>query len=216
QRCYDQIFHDICLQKVPVVFLIDRAGIVGEDGPTHHGAFDISFLRTLPDIKIFAPYSMENLEDLIINSIEENTPSFIRYPKGKLPEKLSPLRDPKSKIVILACGAMAEPSLKAVDILNKEGIYTSCLPVDKVKPLDEMLLKEINSFDRIVTVEENTLSGGFGSAVLESLNGRKEVLRIGLPDTFIEQGKREFLLEKYGLNSEGIAKRIKNFIKGEQ
>ncbi|MCM8762465.1 MAG: 1-deoxy-D-xylulose-5-phosphate synthase, partial [Candidatus Omnitrophica bacterium] len=99
QRCYDQIFHDICLQKLPVVFLIDRAGIVGEDGPTHHGAFDISFLRTLPNLQIFAPYSMENLEDVITKSIEEKTPSFIRYPKGKLPERQTPLRHPESKLL---------------------------------------------------------------------------------------------------------------------
>ncbi|HOL21870.1 MAG TPA: 1-deoxy-D-xylulose-5-phosphate synthase [bacterium] len=215
QRCYDQIFHDICLQKLPVVFLIDRAGIVGEDGPTHHGIFDISFLRTLPDLKIFTPYSMENLEYTIMKTLEENTPCFIRYPKGKLPEKLEPINSPEKKLAILACGSMADYSIKACDILKKENINVSCLPVDKVKPLDEILLKEINSFERIVTVEENTASGGFGSAVLEYLGGRKEVLRIGLPEAFIEQGKREFLLEKYGMSPAGIAERIKKFLKGQ-
>jgi len=215
QRCYDQLFQDICLQKLPVVFLVDRAGIVGEDGPTHHGLFDISFLRTLPDLKIFTPYSMENLKDIILGSIDEKEPCFIRYPKGKLPEKIEPIRCPESKMVILGCGSMAEYSLKASDILKKEGIPVSFLPVDKVKPLDSFILQEIALFDRMVTVEENTISGGFGSAVLEEINGRKEVLRIGLPDTFIEQGKRELLLEKYGLSPEGIVKRIKVAFKGQ-
>lgn len=215
QRCYDQIFHDICLQKLPVVFLIDRAGIVGEDGPTHQGIFDISFLRTIPGLKIFAPYSMENLENTIIKTMEEDIPCFIRYPKGTLPEKIIPVKYPGSNTVILGCGSMALHSLKATEILKKEGIYTSFLPVDKVKPLDEKMLKEIEHFDIVVTVEENTLSGGFGSSVLEYINGNKKVLRIGLPDTFIEQGPREKLIEKYGLSSEGIAERIKNFLKGE-
>jgi len=214
QRCYDQIFHDICLQKLPVVFLVDRAGIVGEDGPTHHGLFDISFLRTLPELKIFTPYSMENLKYIILNSMDERHPCFIRYPKGKLPERIEPIRRQESKIAILGCGSMAEYSLKASDILEKEGIPVSFLPVDRIKPMDGILLKEIDLFDRIVTVEENTISGGFGSAVLEYLNGRKEVLMIGLPDTFIEQGRRELLLEKYGLSPEGIAKKIKIVLKG--
>ncbi|MCX8082849.1 MAG: 1-deoxy-D-xylulose-5-phosphate synthase [bacterium] len=214
QRCYDQIFHDICLQKLPVVFLIDRAGIVGEDGPTHQGIFDISFLRTLPDLKIFTPYSMANLEYIITNSLNEKYPCFIRYPRGKLPEKLLPVKHDGSNTVILACGSMAEYSIKACDILEKENIYVSCLPVDMVKPPDEALLNEINSFDRIVTVEENTISGGFGSSILEYFNCSKDILRIGLPDTFIEQGKRELLLKKYGLSEEQIAERIKSFIKG--
>ncbi|MDD3725977.1 MAG: 1-deoxy-D-xylulose-5-phosphate synthase [Candidatus Ratteibacteria bacterium] len=214
QRCYDQIFHDICLQKLPVIFLIDRAGIVGEDGPTHHGLFDISFLRTLPELKIFAPYSTENMRDIILQSFEEKLPCFIRYPKGKLPEQLYPVKETDSRLVILGCGSMAEYSLKAAEILKREGVSTSFIPVDKVKPLDETILKELDSFDIITTVEENTISCGFGSAVLEYFNDRKDVLRIGLPDAFIEQGTREFLLKKYGMSPEGIAERTKNFLRG--
>lgn len=214
QRCYDQIFHDICLQQLPVIFLIDRAGIVGEDGPTHQGVFDISFLRTLPGLKIFTPYSMENLENILIHALKETVPSFIRYPKGKLPQRLTPVKIPGSRLVILGCGSMAEYALKAAEILNKEGIPTSCLPVDRVKPLDEILLKELGHFDIVATVEENIITGGFGSAVLEYLEDIKKVLRIGLPENFIEQGERKLLLERYGMNPEGIAERINNFLKG--
>lgn len=215
QRCYDQIFHDICLQGLPVVFLIDRAGIVGEDGPTHHGVFDISFLRSLPNLKIFAPYSLETLEDAILNAGAENAPCFIRYPKGRLPERLEARQIAGSELIILGCGSMAEASLKAVDILKEDGISASCQFVDRVKPMSENLLKEIDSFDRIVTVEENAISGGFGSVVFEHLGGSKKVFRIGVPDTFIEHGKREFLLDKYGMSPEKIAERVKKFLKGQ-
>ncbi len=209
QRGYDQIFHDICLQKLPVLFLIDRAGIVGEDGPTHHGAFDISFLRTLPGLKIFTPYSLENLERLILMAINEKTPCFIRYPKGELPEKLQAMDMPSSKMAVLGCGSMAQYSLKACGILAGEGLSVSCFPVDSIKPLDSNLMEDrISSFDRIITVEENSIVGGFGSSIKEYFHN-KEIFMIGLPDDFVEHGDRDVLLKKYGLTPEGIAEKIK-------
>lgn len=210
QRGYDQIFHDVCLQKLPVVFLVDRAGIVGEDGPTHQGVFDLSFLRTLPGLKIFTPYSIENLEKLIAEAVNAELPCFIRYPKGGLPEKLRGTSPAGSKIAVLACGSMAKPSLEACEILTGEGLPVSFFPVDVVKPVDEKLMEgKINSFDRIITVEENSIVGGFGSSILEYFNNKKEVFRLGLPDTFIEQGDRETLLEMYGLTAGKIAEKIK-------
>jgi 1-deoxy-D-xylulose-5-phosphate synthase len=213
QRGYDQIFQDVCLQKLPVVFLVDRAGIVGEDGPTHHGDFDISFLRALPGLKIFTPCSLVSLEDLILRAIDEKTPCFIRYPKGELPEKLQAVEIPNSKAAVLACGSMARYSLEACQMLINEGLPLSCFPVDVVKPADsELLDKKVNSFDRIITVEENSVVGGFGSSILEYFNNKKEVFRIGLPDVFIEQGTRDVLLEKYGLTGKGIAEKIKRIM----
>jgi len=213
QRGYDQIFHDICLQRLPVVFLIDRAGIVGEDGPTHHGIFDISFLRTLPGLKIFAPYSIQNLEDLIAKAVNEKMPCFIRYPKGDLPERIQPETVPGSKVAVLACGSTAGASLEACRKLKGEGMPVSFFPVDAVKPVDAKLMEgKINSFDIIVTVEENSIIGGFGSSILEYFDNNRKVFRIGLPDTFIEQGNRGTLLEKYGLTAGGIAQQIKRIV----
>jgi len=214
QRGYDQIFQDVSLQGLPVVFLVDRAGIVGEDGPTHHGDFDISFLRALPGLKIFTPYSLENLEGLILRALDEKCPCFIRYPKGELPEKLQAMETPGSRAAVLACGSMAQYSLNACKMLVSEGLPLSCFPVDSVKPVDsELLNKKVSSFDRIITVEENSVLGGFGSSILEYFNGKKEIFRIGLPDVFVEQGTRGVLLEKYGLTDKGIAEKIKGFMR---
>jgi 1-deoxy-D-xylulose-5-phosphate synthase len=215
QRAYDQIFHDICLQNLPVIFLVDRSGIVGEDGPTHHGIFDISFLRTLPNLKIFAPYSIENLQETIENSIYEKVPVFIRYPRDILPEKIKEEINKESNTVILSVGSLAFNSYMAFQKLKQENVILSFIPVDQVKPIDEILMKKIENFDKIITVEENILSCGFGSYLLEIFSDRglkKDFLRIGLPETFIEHGDRNLLLDKYGLSEEKIYKRIKEFL----
>jgi len=215
QRAYDQIFHDICLQNLPVIFLIDRSGIVGEDGPTHHGNFDISFLRSIPNLKIYAPFSLKNLKETIENSISEKMPVFIRYPKDILPEDLNEEIDKKSKVIILAVGSLALNSYNAYKKLKEENIKISFIPVSQIFPLDTNLLGEILKFDKIITVEENILSGGFGSYLLETLSDmkmKKDVLRIGLPAKFIEHGDRDLLLDKYGLSEEKIYKKIKEFI----
>jgi 1-deoxy-D-xylulose-5-phosphate synthase len=215
QRAYDQIFHDICLQNLPVIFLVDRSGIVGEDGPTHHGIFDISFLRTLPNLKIFAPYSIENLQETIENSIYEKVPVFIRYPRDILPEKIKEEINKESNTVILSVGSLAFNSYMAFQKLKQENVILSFIPVYQVKPIDEILIKKIENFDKIITVEENILSCGFGSYLLEIFSDRglkKDFLRIGLPETFIEHGDRNLLLDKYGLSEEKIYKRIKEFL----
>lgn len=213
QRGYDQIFHDICLQNLPVVFLVDRAGIVGEDGPTHHGVFDLSFLRSIPGLKILAPYSIENLRELIPEAVKDKMPCFIRYPKGELPEKIQAETVSGSKVVVLGCGSMAAPCLQACRMLAGEGLPVSFCPVDSVKPVDVKLMEgKMNCFDRIVTVEENSIVGGFGSSLMECFEKSGKIFRIGLPDAFIEQGDRKILLEKYGLTAEGIARQIKRIV----
>jgi len=215
QRAYDQIFHDICLQNLPVIFLIDRSGIVGEDGPTHHGIFDISFLRTLPNLKIFSPYSLKNLKETIENSIYENVPVFIRYPKDILPETLNEEVNPDDKAIILAVGSMGLNSFLAYKELRKKRVNISFMPVCKIFPFDEDLIKKIEKFDKIITVEENILPCGFGSYLLEFLSDKrmkKDILRIGLPCVFIEHGDRNLLLDKYGLSAEKIYKRIEEFL----
>jgi 1-deoxy-D-xylulose-5-phosphate synthase len=215
QRAYDQLFHDICLQNLPVVFLIDRSGIVGEDGPTHHGIFDISFLRTMPNLKIFAPYSLENLKKTIENSIYEEVPVFIRYPKDILPEVLNEKIEQDSKTVILGIGSMGLNSFLAYKKLKENGINVSFIPVSKILPVDEDLLKKIERFDKVITVEENILPCGFGSYLLETFSDRKlkkDLLRIGLPLIFIEHGDRNLLLDKYGLSFEKIWRKVEEFL----
>ncbi|MCM8803246.1 MAG: 1-deoxy-D-xylulose-5-phosphate synthase, partial [Candidatus Omnitrophica bacterium] len=214
QRTYDQIFHDICLQNLPVIFLIDRAGIVGEDGPTHHGIFDISFLRTIPNLKIYAPYSMEILKQTIENSINEKIPIFIRYPKDILPEKMDEQIE-ESNAVILGVGSMSLNSFIAFQKLKQEKISLSFIPVNQIKPIEEDLMKKIERFDKIITVEENIRSCGFGSYLLEIFSDKgikKEFLRVGLPEVFIEHGDRNLLLNKYGLSDEKIYEKVKEFL----
>jgi len=214
QRTYDQLFHDICLQKLPIIFLVDRAGIVGEDGPTHHGNFDISYLRSLPTMKIFAPYCLENLSDIFYASLKETSPVAIRYPRSYLPDKLDISYSGKEKgfVAILSSGSTAENSYQACKILEKEKLIVEGFAIDTIKPVDTNLLDKIfSNFEFIVTVEENSLVGGFGSAVLEYASEKglnKKIIRIGLPDKFIEQGDREYLLDKYGLSGEKIAEKI--------
>lgn len=216
QRAYDQIIHDISLQNLPVVFLVDRSGIVGEDGPTHHGVFDISFLRTIPKIKIYSPYSLKDLKEKIENSIFEKIPVFIKYPRDILPEIMESEIDEESKTVILSTGTIVSESYNAYKKLKEEKLKISFIPVSQIYPIEKNLLDKIEKFDKIITIEENVLSCGFGSYILEVLNSsgyKKDVLRIGLPDTFIEHGDRNLLLDKYGLSGEKIYERIREFLK---
>ncbi|HRR96546.1 MAG TPA: 1-deoxy-D-xylulose-5-phosphate synthase [Candidatus Ratteibacteria bacterium] len=216
QRGFDQIFHDICLQKLPVIFLVDRSGIVGEDGPTHHGNFDISFLRVLPNIKIFAPYSLKNIEEIIRNSFKEtSTPTFIRYPKGHLPEDIEKERgDKKRKITLLGVGSMAEITHNVCDILNSENIPCLSIAIDRIKPLDDKIDDYLSS-DVIATFEENTIIGGFGSSIAEYIADKRvkrDLLIFGLPDKYIEQGDRKQLLDKYGLSERKIVDKIRGIL----
>uniref|UniRef100_A0A7C4XA47 1-deoxy-D-xylulose-5-phosphate synthase n=1 Tax=candidate division WOR-3 bacterium TaxID=2052148 RepID=A0A7C4XA47_UNCW3 len=223
QRAYDQIIHDICLQNLPVIFAIDRAGLVGEDGPTHHGPFDLSYLRIIPNIVISAPKNGEELVSLLKTAIEyRKGPFAIRYPKaicGEVKNFDQPgtnigdweVLKSGEDIVIIATGSMVIPSIRAVDILMAKGIKPTLINARYIKPLDNRLLEIIgNNTKKIFTIEENS-SGGLGWAVMDfyaQANKKIEIHTIGIPDRFIEHGKREILLKICGLDTEGIVNRI--------
>ncbi len=223
QRAYDQIVHDVALQELPVVFAIDRAGLVGEDGATHHGAFDLSYLRHIPNMVVSAPKDEEELRHLLFTAIKTGKPFAVRYPRGR--GYGVPLREPLKEIpigswellkrgndiAILATGWTVYQALKAAESLEKKGIYVTVVNARFVKPIDEELLKRIASeHSIIVTVEENTVKGGFGSGVDEFLSpwysGR--VVNLGLPDEFIEHGEQNLLRRITGIDAKGIEEKI--------
>ncbi|MEK6776184.1 MAG: 1-deoxy-D-xylulose-5-phosphate synthase [bacterium] len=225
QRAYDQILHDVCLPDLPVVLAMDRGGLVGDDGPTHHGNFDLSYLRHIPNIILMSPKDENELQNMLKTALDCNHPAAIRYPRGAgtgvelepyphlltigEAERLTLGED----VAILAMGHMVYPSLQAARLLKKKGINATVVNARFVKPLDLRMIREVLSeTNHLVTVEENVLMGGFGSAVLEALEQEKiydvNVLRIGLPDHFIEQGPQDLLRRKYGLDPEGIARKV--------
>ena len=237
QRAYDQIIHDIALQKLPVVLAVDRAGLVGEDGPTHHGAFDLSYLRCIPNMVVSAPKDEIELRNLLYTALKQREfPFAIRYPRGAVVENIlgegrefkeipigswELLKFGTSKVAILATGIAVSWSLKAYDLLKEfHGIEPTVVNARFIKPLDrEMLKKVAEHHGVIITVEENTVVGGFGSAVLEALNEmnllqRVKVVNIGLPDRFVEHGNQNLLREKLGLSPEGISKKVLETLKG--
>ena len=217
QRSYDQIMECVGLQELPVVFFIDRAGIVGEDGVTHQGIFDIAFLRSIPNLIMMAPKDGAELKAMMEFAFNCGKAVVIRYPKSVCPSlnlTVAPLELGKSEILkegkdiaLLALGSMVLPSLAAADILDKQGITVQVVNSRFVKPLDVNLLRGLKQ-KFIFTVEEGVIDGGFGSAVQEALG--EPVHRLGLPANFVPHGKRDFLLEKYGLTAEGIAQSIKD------
>jgi len=223
QRGYDQIFHDICLQNNHVVFAIDRAGIVGPDGATHNGCFDITYLRHLPNMTLMAPKDGQELKAMFEFALNMKTPVAIRYPREnitKMNYKNDEIKLGKSEILkegkdalILAYGSMVSRSIEASKILKKKGLNVGVINSRFAKPLDEKLFLEmIDKYEQVFTVEENSLIGGFGSAVLELISDRQKedyrVHRMGIPDKFIEHGKRDFILKNLGLDPTGIAKTI--------
>lgn len=226
QRSYDQIVHDICLQDLDVVLCLDRAGLVGEDGPTHHGMLDIVYLRGMPKMTIMAPRDQKELESMLELSTVIKRPVAIRYPRGGLIGKhailpSSPLELGKSELLkdgndlaIFAVGSTVYPAIEVSEMLQKEGVNASVINARFIKPLDEELLEDIlNRTKKVVTIEEGVIDGGFGSAILEFIEKEKikgvNVKRIGLPSEFIEHGDRMQLLKKYNLTSEGIYNIIK-------
>ena len=227
QRAYDQIIEEICLQNLGVVLAIDRAGIVGEDGPTHQGILDIAYLRNLPNIVVMAPKDGKELEEMLEFAINLNKPVAIRYPKDKIPitnyqlpitklelGKAEVLKEAKDFLVI-ALGSMVVPAFEAVELLEKEGFFGGLINARFVKPLDGDLFKKLSSqINYIFTVEEGILEGGFGSAVMEIID--KPTIRIGLPSEFIPHGKRELLLDKYNLTAKAIRDKIKSVILSRQ
>ena len=230
QRAFDQIIHDVCLQNLNVTFAMDRAGIVGADGPTHHGLLDIAYLRGYPNIVLMAPKDEAELRDMILTAIEHPAPAALRYPRGnglgvdiseapKLLEigKAEILRD-GGDIAILAYGSMVYPSIEAAKNLEKDGVETTVVNARFVKPLDsELILALAQSKRLIVTVEEAYLAGGFGSAVMELLeeNGMLDtvkIVRMGVPDRIVTHGDAKLLLAKYGLDADGIYNKVKETI----
>ncbi len=230
QRAYDQIFHDVCLMNLPVVFCLDRAGIVGDDGPTHHGVFDLTYLRAFPNMTIMAPSDDVELKQMLYTALKMDSPVAIRYPRGSaniapVKELVSDIPIGKAKlewegkddVVIVAIGNMVYPSIEAAKILENKGVSPTVINGRFVKPIDAKLLELILNFKYVVTVEENALNGGFGSAVLEVIADRnikvKGILRIGIPDIFVEHGSQDILRGKYGLDKVGISNSVLSFLK---
>ena len=229
QRAYDQILHDVCLQNLHVVFALDRAGFVGEDGATHHGVFDYSYLRHLPNMKVLAPKDENELGRMLKTALSLEGPVALRYPRGEgigaaLEEPFTPLEslaaevlEEEGEIAILAVGSMVDAAQKTAKLLKEEGL-AAAVNMRTVKPLDEELLHRMaHEKKMLVTMEENALAGGFGSAVLEALADAGllvPVVRFGIGDAFIEQGKPQELLEMAGLQPEQMARSILTAWKG--
>ena len=230
QRAFDQIIHDVCLPNLPVVFALDRGGLVGEDGPTHHGNFDMTYLRSLPNITVMAPKDENELRHMLYTALQHDGPVAIRYPRGRgigvpmdpeyktIPIGKSEILREGNDLQILAIGSMVYPSLNAAATLEKEGLSVGVVNCRFVKPLDKGLLDIVSSSGRVLVVEENIRQGGFGGAILELFNdlGPKNILvkRIGLPDKFVEHGPQDILREKYGLDSAGIIKEARDLLSG--
>ncbi|MBQ4404324.1 MAG: 1-deoxy-D-xylulose-5-phosphate synthase [Selenomonadaceae bacterium] len=226
QRGYDQILHDICLQNLPVLLCLDRAGLVGEDGATHHGAFDLAYLRTIPNMNILAPKDENELRQMIFAALQKNFPVAIRYPRGaglgveivtepeEIPwgkaEVIEQSQSPD--VAIFAVGTMVKTSSDAAKFLREKNISADVINARFVKPFDtELIKKSARAAKLLVTCEEGTLTGGFGSAVAEFLADEKistPLLRFGIADKFIEQGTRTELLDMCGLTAEKISRRI--------
>ncbi|GAB6072706.1 1-deoxy-D-xylulose-5-phosphate synthase [Venenivibrio stagnispumantis] len=225
QRAYDQVIHDVALQELPVIFAIDRAGLVGDDGPTHHGVFDIAYLRPIPNIIISAPKDEQELRNLLYTAINSNKVFAIRYPRGNAVgvniedfEKIEigswELLEEGKEIAILAVGKYVQRALEVRKLLKLKGINPTIINARFIKPMDEKLLKiTLNNHKYIVTMEDGVLNGGFSSAVAEFMAdyGYTNILiRFGIPDRFIEHGKTELLEKDLGLLPEQMADRILN------
>ena len=227
QRAYDQLIHDVMIQNLPIVLAIDRAGLVGADGATHNGSFDISYLRCLPNMTVMTPSDENECRQMLYTAFQMNAPAAVRYPRGSGPgaeiqKEMSALPLGKGevrrhgrkvallskKVAILAFGAMLKPALNAAEELD-----ATVANMRFVKPLDEALVAELAaSHDLLVTVEENVVMGGAGSAVIESLQRQRvkvAVLQLGLPDRFIDQGDPALQLRSCGLDKDGMLAAIR-------
>jgi 1-deoxy-D-xylulose-5-phosphate synthase len=235
QRGIDQIIHDVAVQDLHVVFCLDRAGLVGEDGGPQHGAFDVSFLRMIPGVVVMQPKNGEELRDMLWTAVRYGKgPIAVRYPRANLPEESLPQREPKilaigaseqlragADVAILALGTMVAPSLAAAEALAAEGISATVVNARFAAPVDETAVTGLaRSIGRIITVEENVAAGGFGDAVHQCLMmhdlSATALLRIALPDQFVEHGKRDELLALVGLDAPGIARRAREWVRAHQ
>ena len=233
QRAYDQVVHDVAIQKLPVIFCLDRAGLVGEDGPTHHGAYDIAYMRCIPNMIVSAPMNESELRDLMYTAQLESTnnPFIIRYPRGaavkadwKTPMKEieigkgRKLRDGE-EIAILSFGHPGNFAASAIRDVAGEGLNPAHYDMRFVKPLDEEMLHEVfKNYSRIITVEDGTVEGGFGSAILEFMaeyNYHSQVKILGIPDKIIEHGTPKELYNEIGIDANHIADVIRDMFKIE-
>ncbi len=220
QRAYDQIFQEVSLQDLPVTMLLDRAGVVGPDGPTHHGVFDIGYLRVFPNLVVMAPGDQHDLELMIPWALDHEHPTAIRYPKANaicvarepapIESGVAELVRPGPDGVIIACGTPLADCIKAAEKLSGEGVEIAVINARFVKPLDtRTILQAVREQPFVLTVEEGCLMGGFGSAVLEAANDAgletSHIRRLGIPDQYIEHAERSELLADLGLNSDAIA-----------
>jgi 1-deoxy-D-xylulose-5-phosphate synthase len=219
QRSYDQVFQEVALQNLPVTFMLDRGGVTGPDGPTHHGCFDLGYLRVFPNMVVMAPADEYDVSHMLDFALQFDGPCAIRYPKAALPNIASErtaVELGKSEVLawndegaILCCGSQLPECLKAAELLRDEGIHVGVINARFVKPLDkEGVLRAVRECGFVITVEESSLMGGFGSAVLEAaadagLN-TSHIRRLGIPDKFIEHGERNELLADLGLDAAGI------------
>jgi 1-deoxy-D-xylulose-5-phosphate synthase len=229
QRAYDQIIHDVCLQKLDVTFAMDRAGLVGDDGPTHHGAFDISYFRPLPNVVVMAPRDEAMLVHMLRTAIGHEGPVALRYPRGaaegaelpaapqELPIGSGELLASGERVALLGYGYGVSVAMQAAEALARHDLRPTVADARFAKPLDAELLERLAlGHDLLVTIEENVLPGGFGSGVLEHLEDgfgdrpgeRARVLRIGLPDRYVTHGKPALLREEVGLTGEAVAERV--------
>ncbi|MBW2227416.1 MAG: 1-deoxy-D-xylulose-5-phosphate synthase, partial [Deltaproteobacteria bacterium] len=230
QRAYDQILHDVCIEALPVVFAIDRGGIVGEDGATHNGVFDLSYLRSLPNMVVMAPKDENELCRMLVTAIDHMGPIAVRYPRGtaegvKMENQDVPIPIGKGEVLkkgddllILAIGQSVFEALSAHATLEEQGVSATVVNCRFVKPLDVDLITTLSrSIPRIITVEENVRQGGFGSAVLECLSDEGisgfHLKCIGVPDTFVEHGPQKFLRSKYGIDAPAIVETAKRLLK---
>ena len=231
QRAYDQVFHDICLQQLPVTIAMDRAGLVGDDGPTHHGVFDISYLRHLPGLTMMAPKDENELRHMLKTAVYSGVPMALRYPRGagygvEMDAEVKELEIGRGELLldgsdlcIIAIGSSVYPALEAAEMLALKGFSVGVVNARFIKPLDAELITSVaQKTGRLITVEENALQGGFGSAVLEMLydNGLQQVKikRLGIPDRYIEHGSQAQLRKDVGIDAEGIAVAAEAFIQG--
>lgn len=220
QRSFDQVQHDISLQNLPVVIAMDRAGIVGEDGPTHHGVFDLGLFRMIPDVVVMAPADENEMQHMLATALDCGQPVLLRYPRGKgfgveMDPEPKPLPLGKARLLskgkdvnFLAIGNRVHPAVKAAELMKAAGIDAGVADMRFAKPLDGDLVRELAAAGPLITAEDNALTGGFGSAVLEFLNSdglSPRLLRLGIPDSYVEQGKPDELYEETGLTPERMA-----------
>ncbi|MFO7749282.1 MAG: 1-deoxy-D-xylulose-5-phosphate synthase [Desulfobacteraceae bacterium] len=233
QRAYDQIVHDVCLESLNVVFALDRGGIVGEDGPTHHGLFDFAFLRSIPNMTVMAPKDENELARMLKTAVNHNGPAALRYPRGKgqgvdPASQTEPLSVGRGELlvqgndlVIIAIGSRVPEAVKAAEQLKDRGIFASVVNARFVKPLDrKLILETAKKTGVVITVEEHLLDGGFGSAVLELLGDEGDfscrTRRIGIRDCFVEHGAPEILRRVHGVNAAAIVAAAEEMVSGEQ